>query len=236
MKKSICLSVVFIFLMSVFSCSNFSGDILKGISGGGGKLDTDTIIAGLKEALEVSTDNSVSSASKLNGYLKNKAIKILLPEKLQKTADTLRKIGFDKQVDEFVESMNRAAEKAAPEAKSIFIDAIKQMTFTDAKKILKGGDTAATDFFRKKTSGRLYKTFKPKVEESMKNVGVTNSYQNMTGKLKNLPLVDIETPDIGDYVTNKSLDGLFYLVEKEEKKIRKNPTARVTELLKKVFE
>ncbi len=236
MKKIFSLFAVSVLFMSVLSCSNMSGDLLKGISGKSGALDTDTIIAGLKEALEVSTDNSVASASKLNGYFKNKAIKILLPEKLQKTADTLRKFGFDKQVDEFVESMNRAAEKAAPEAKSIFIDAVKGMTFADAKKILKGGDTAATDFFRKKTSKRLYDSFKPNVEESMKGVGVTNYYYNMTDKLKSLPLVNIDTPDLGDYVTDKSLDGLFYLVAKEEKKIRKNPAARVTELLKKVFE
>lgn len=236
MKKSICLSVMFFAVFSILSCGNFSGDILKGISGKGGKLDIDTITAGLKEALEVSTDNSVSSASKLNGYLGNKTIKILLPEKLQKTADTLRKIGFEKQVDDFVESMNRAAESAAPEAKSIFVDAIKQMTFTDTKKILNGGDTAATDFFRKNTSDNLYKAFRPKVEESIGKVGVTESYMNMADKLKILPLVNVEVPDLGDYVTNKSLAGLFSLVEKEEKKIRKDPAARVTELLKKVFQ
>ncbi|RMF97019.1 MAG: DUF4197 domain-containing protein [Candidatus Schekmanbacteria bacterium] len=233
MNKIAKISIVIFFIASILSCESVSNTI-KGIAGEG-KLDTKTIIAGLKEALEVSTENSVSQASKINGFLKNKAIKILLPEKLQKTAETLKKLGFEKQVDEFIESMNRAAEKAAPEAKSIFIDAIKDMTFTDAKKILKGGDTAATDFFRKKTSKRLYKAFKPKIEESMKNVGVTNYYMNMVDRIKNLPIVNIEPPDLGDYVTNKSLDGLFYLIAKEEKKIRKDPAARVTELLKKVF-
>jgi len=198
-------------------------------------LGNDQIVAGLKEALSIGTGNAVTTTSKINGYFGNQAIKILVPEKIQKVADVLGKVGYRKEVDDFVLSMNRAAEKAAPLAKSIFIDAIHQMTVEDARKILDGGDTAATEYFKAKTSGKLYEVFLPIVSSSMNEVGTTRSYKEMMGKSTALPIGSAESLDLDRYVTNKSLDGLFYLVGQEEIKIRKDPAARVTDLLKTVF-
>jgi enolase len=177
----------------------------------------------------------VSLVSATDGYFANQAIKILMPEKIKKVADVLGKVGYQKQVDEFVLSMNRAAEQAAPKAKSIFVAAIREMTFEDAKKILNGGDTAATEFFKAKTGERLYESFKPIVSSSMDEVGATRSYKEMMGKYTSLPFASAESVDLDHYVTNKSMDGLFYMVGQEEKKIRTNPAARVTDLLKTVF-
>ncbi len=198
--------------------------------------DEGTVVSGLKEALTIGTDNAVASASKMNGYFGNQAIKILLPDKLQTAANILGKLGYQKQVDELVLTMNRAAEKAAPEAKAIFVDAIKQMTFDDARRILNGGDTAATDYFKSKTSRKIFEAFKPIVSSSMHEVGVTRAYDEMIGKyISSVPFAKAESLDLDQYVTNKATDGLFYMIGEEEKKIRTNPAARVTNILKKVF-
>ena len=195
-----------------------------------------TVVSGLKEALAVSTGNAVVSVSKTDGYLANQAIKILLPDKLQTAANLLGKLGYQKQVDDFVLTMNRAAEKAAPQAKNIFVDAIKQMTFDDAKKILNGGNTSATDYFKSKTSPKVFKAFKPIVSSSMNEAGVTRSYNEMIGKYTAaIPFAKSESLDLDSYVTNKAMDGLFYMVGEEEKRIRTDPAARVTDLLKNVF-
>jgi hypothetical protein len=162
-------------------------------------------------------------------------IKILVPEQIQKAAAVLKKVGFQKQVDDFELSMNRAAEKAAPQAASYFIDAVKEMTFEDAKKILQGGETAATEFFKSKTHDKIYSAFKPVVSSSMNEVGVTKSYKSMMARYETLPFVTKESVDLDHYVTNKALDGLYYMVGEEEKKIRTDPAARVTDLLKTVF-
>ncbi len=198
-------------------------------------VDENTIITALKEAISIGTDNAVTSASELDGYLANQAIKILIPEKFKMVADGLRKIGYNKPVDDFILSMNRAAEKAAPEAKSIFIDAIKEMTFDDAKKILNGNETAATEYFKTKASERLYDAFNPIISSSVNDVGATLYYKEMVDKFALLPFMKTDTLNLDSYVTNKALDGLFYMIGEEEKKIRTDPAARVTELLKKVF-
>jgi len=198
-------------------------------------LDENTIISGLKEALSIGTENAVRSVSQVDGYFGSEIIKILMPEKIQKVADVLGKVGYQQQVDNFILSMNRAAERAAPKTASIFGSAIKKMTLDDARGILDGGDTAATDYFKAKTSGTIYETFKPIISSSMNKVGVTRSYKEMMGKYTSLPFMQSESLDLDHYVTNKSLDGLFYMLGQEEKKIRTNPAGRVTELLKKVF-
>ena len=212
-------------------------DMLKGVripTGLSG--DESTTVSGLKEALSVGTDRAVKSVSKTDGYFKDQAIKILMPEKIQKAADVLKMAGYSKEVDDFVLSMNRAAEKAAPEATAIFVDAIKQMSFDDAGKILKGGNTAATDYFKAKTSGRLFETFKPIVSTSMNEVGVTRSYKAMTEKYSSAaPFMKMESLDLDRYVTDKALEGLFFKLGQEEKAIRTDPAARTTELLRKVF-
>lgn len=198
--------------------------------------DDSTLISGLKEALSVGTKNAIHSVSQVDGYLGNQAIKILMPEKIQKVADFLSTMGYQQEVDAFILSMNRAAEKAAPLAASFFGDAIKGMTFEDAKKIFNGGDTAATEYFKSKTEGKLYDAFKPIVSSSMDEVGVSHEYKQMVGKYTSaLPFVNLQSLDLDHYVTTKSLDGLFTMVGQEEKKIRTDPAARVTELLKEVF-
>ncbi len=193
------------------------------------------LVSGLKEALNVGTKNAVGLISKKDGYFASEFIKILMPEKIQKLANTLGTIGMQKQVDEFILSMNRAAEKAAPEAVSIFVDAIKEMSFDDATSILTGGDTAATDYFKTKTSKTIYETFKPIISLGMEEVGVTKTFKTLTDKYSTLPFVENVNIDLDDYVTNKALDGLFYMIGEEEKKIRTNPAARVNDILKKVF-
>ncbi len=212
-------------------------DLLRGLrSPAKGGMDNGTTVSGLKEALTVGTGNAVTSLSNVDGYFGNQMVKILLPEKVQTVANVLHKLGYQKQVDDFVLSMNRAAEKAAPKAKTIFIDAIRQMTFEDAKSILNGGNTAATDYFRSKTSAEILDVFKPVISSSMNEVGVTNAYKAMIGKYTAaIPFARTGSLDLDAYVTNKATDGLFYMVGEEEKKIRTDPAARVTDLLKTVF-
>jgi hypothetical protein len=197
--------------------------------------DTDTIIAGLKEALHVGAKNSVAHVSRQDGYFGNQLIKIPVPENIRNIEKTLRQVGLGKEVDSFILSMNRAAEKAAPQALAFFVDAVKEMTIPDAVGILRGDDTAATEFLRKKTYDKIYVSFKPSVSSAMNDVGVTRDFKNMMDKAKQVPFMKNETVDLDHYVTSKALDGLFTTVGQEEHKIRKDPTARVTDLLKTVF-
>ncbi len=202
---------------------------------GGGAPSDEKVAAGLKEALDIGTGNAVASTSRVDGFFKNEAIKIPLPGELQKIDKGLRAVGLGSEVDAFVLSMNRAAERAAPSAKSIFKDALKQMTFSDAKQILRGGDTAATDFFRAKTSDRLTASFLPIVSSSLTEVGATKRYKDLVGRYSGLPFMNRPSLDLDRHVTGKALDGLFHVLGEEEKKIRKDPAARVTKLLKEVF-
>ncbi|MBP2677200.1 MAG: hypothetical protein H6Q82_265 [Deltaproteobacteria bacterium] len=236
MKRSVYLLTFLVMVLVPSAYAGLMDELIQG-AGLGQKSGpgNDQIVAGLKEALSIGTGNAVTATSKTNGYFGNQAIRILMPEKIQKVADVLGRVGYQKEVDDFVLSMNRAAEKAAPQAKSIFIDAIHQMTVEDARKILDGGDTAATEYFKAKTSGKLYGAFQPIVSSSMNEVGTTRSYKEMMGKYTALPFAGAESLDLDRYVTGKALDGLFYLVGQEEIKIRKDPAARVTDLLKTVF-
>lgn len=208
--------------------------ILDKIRGGGASSD-DKVAAGLKEALEIGTGNAVTSTGKPDGFFKNAAIKILMPDKLRKLDKGLRAVGLGSQLDAFVLSMNRAAERAAPSAKSIFKEALTKMTFSDAKRILRGGDTAATEYFRDKTSELLTASFLPIVSSSLGEVGATKNYKDLVGRYSALPLVSAPSLDLDQYVTGKSLEGLFHMLGEEERKIRKDPAARVTKLLKDVF-
>jgi Protein of unknown function (DUF4197) len=212
--------------------------VLKGLGeavGRGEGLSDVKIGSGLQEALRVGTENAVLQTGRIDGFFKNQAIKILMPKPLQTIEQPLRLVGYGSQVDEFVLSMNRAAEKAVPFAKEIFWDAIGQMTFEDARKILAGSDTAATDYFKAKTSNKLHAAFQPTVENVMNQVGVTRQYNQLIGRYKDVPFAQSITFDINHYVTQKTTDGLFFVVGQEERKIRHNPSARVTDLLKEVF-
>lgn len=213
-------------------------DILKGAQkmlGTSDSISESEIVEGLKQALEIGTGKAVDLVSKTGGYYNNPEIKIPLPGSVQKAEKLLRGVGFGSKVDAFELSMNNAAERAAPEAKSIFWDAIKKMKIDDAKKILNGGDDEATLFFKDKTYGRLQEIFEPIVKESMGEVGVTRTYQDLNAKVEKIPFADSLNVDLDQYVTDGALNGLFQMLAAEEKKIRSDPAARVTDLLKKVF-
>lgn len=210
--------------------------IFKGIGGlTGSGLSDARIGSGLQEALRIGTANAVGQTGRVDGFLLNNAIKIVLPGPLQTMERPLRLVGYGPQVDEFIVGMNRAAEKAVPFAKDIFWDAIGQMTFEDARKILSGNDTAATDYFKTKTSTKLHQAFRPSVEQVMNQVGVNRQYNELIGHYKSVPFAQSITFDVNQYVTEKATDGLFYVLGEEEKKIRTNPAARTTDLLKEVF-
>ena len=202
---------------------------------GSGELDTNTIIAGLKEALSVGAKNGVTNVSRVDGYFGNPLIKLPVPEKIKKIEKMLRKYGFHKEVDQFILTMNRAAEKAAPKALDFFVAAVKEMSIPDAVKILRGKDTEATEYLRSKTFDRISGEFKPIVTAAVNDVGVTRSFKEMMDKARTIPFLKKEVVDLDQYVTSKALDGLFTMVGQEEQKIRKDPGARVTELLKTVF-
>jgi len=224
-------------LLTAFPASAQLDRLFKSLGGGEKEsgLSDVKIGSGLKEALKIGAENAVNFTGKKDGFFLNQAIKILMPEKLRTFEKGLRAVGYGPQVDEFVLSMNRSAEKATPFAKQIFWDAIGEMTFDDVKKILSGNDTAATDYFKGKTTSNLTDVFKPIVSNAMNEVGVTRQYKELVGRYESIPFVKKESFDLDHYVVTKALDGLFHMVGEEETKIRKNPTARTTDLLKEVF-
>lgn len=230
------LAVTAVLLLMAPSVSAQLDRVLKGLGvGQQSGLSDAKIASGLKEALQIGTANAVKTTGRRDGYFRNEAIKILMPEKLWTLEKGLRLVGYGPHVDEFVLSMNRAAERAAPHAKPIFWNAITAMTFDDARTILAGGDTAATEYFRVKTTDKLTVAFRPVVTKAMKEVGVTRQYKEMVARYQTIPFVKSETFDIDQYVVDKSLDGLFHVVGEEERKIRTDPTARATDLLRDVF-
>lgn len=200
-----------------------------------GSLSNADAVGGLKDAL---TQGSAAAVSKLgveNGFLGNDKVKIPLPDALKRVEGGLRLLGMKSQADELVKAMNRAAEQAVPEAKALLVGAVKSMSVQDAKGILTGGDTAATEYFRKSTSGRLTQKFLPIVTRATAKVGLAEKYNNIAGKGAQLGLVDAKQAKIEDYVTQKTLDGLFLMVAEEEKAIRKDPVGAATGMAKKVF-
>ncbi len=231
------MTVSMLFLVTAALCSAVPIDQIVtglGLAQLSGLSDA-KVAAGLKEALQLATERSVSLTGRPDGYFRNAVIKILMPAPLQPVEKALRAVGSGPQVDEFILSMNRAAERAAPAAKPIFWDAIAAMNFDDARKILTGGSTAATEYFRAKTRERLAAAFRPVVVQAMNDVGVTRQYKELVGRAQVIPFVKSEAVDLDHYVVTKSLDGLFHVLGEEEQKIRTNPTARATTLLKEVF-
>jgi hypothetical protein len=213
-----------------------TGEISRRLGlGNSSGLSDAKVTSGLKEALKVGTANAVKLTGRPDGYFANEVIKILMPNSLRPVEKGLRAIGYGPKVDSFVLSMNRAAEAAAPAAKNIFVDAIVSMTFDDARKILSGGDTAATDYFKNKTSVQLAATFRPVVEKTMSENSVTQQYNFLLGQARSIPFLKSSSLDITQYVVSKAMDGLFYTLGQEEKKIRNDPVARTTSLLKQVF-
>ena len=198
-------------------------------------LSTGDVIAGLKEALVKGAEYSTASASKTDGYLKNLEIKIPFPPEIEKIETTLRNVGLNKPVDDFIMSINRAAEQAANEAKPLFVSAITSMTIEDAWGILKGDNHAATTYLRKTTSSQLAVKFEPIIDNALNKVNATKYYEDMSAQYNRIPFVTKVETDLTKYVSQKAIDGLFVLVAKEEEKIRKDPLERTTELLKRVF-
>jgi hypothetical protein len=202
-----------------------------------GNVSDGEIAGGLKEALSKGVSSAIKSLGKEDGFLGNVRVRIPLPKSLQKVEKVVRVAGQGKAVDEFVASMNHAAEKAVPVAVDVFVDAIKKMTFDDARQILfSGKDDSATQFFRKNSEETLREKFRPIVEEFTEKTGVTQKYKAMIGKAGfAAQFLGKDATDLDGYVTQKALDGLFLLIADEEKKIRKDPLGRTTSLLRKVF-
>jgi len=230
------LTVMMVVLLTALPASAQLDKILKslGIGKESGLSDV-KIGSGLREALKIGTENTVNLTGKTDGYFLNQVIKILMPERLRTLEKGLRAVGYGPQVDEFILSMNRASEQAAPFAKQIFWDAIGEITFDDVRKIWSGHETAATDYFKGKTTDKLTAAFRPVVDKAMNEVGVTRQYKELVGRYESIPFVKKETFDLDHYVVTKALDGLFHVLGEEERKIRTDPAARITDLLKEVF-
>lgn len=231
------LSKILLVFAALLLCANFASAQVKPKPTPKPKLSTADISSGLKEALFNGVKFAVDSLGRENGFYGNDRVRIPLPRGIARMEKTLRAFGQGKRVDEFIVSMNRAAEKAVPVAIDVFLDAIKQMTFDDARKILfSGQDDAATQFFRRTSENTLREKFRPLVEEATTSVGVTQKYKDMIGRYGFIgKAIGEDASDLDGYVTQKALDGLFLLVADEEKKIRKDPVGRTTSILRKVF-
>jgi hypothetical protein len=193
------------------------------------------IAGGLKEALNKGITEQVSKLTATDGFYKNQMVKILLPEELQKVDSGLRKIGLGSLADEGLKAINRTAEDAVKTATPIFVDAIRGMSFTDAKNILLGNQTAATTYLQNSTSTALYGKFNPVIKNSFAKVGADKIWANIITKYNSIPLVKKVNPDLTDYTTSKAMEGVFKMIAVEEKDIRTNVSARSSDLLKKVF-
>jgi hypothetical protein len=248
MKKLLILSLATLFSFSVMQAQLLKNVFKKDSSGktgldkaiskvsknGPSSLTNDEIISGLKEALQVGTERGTQKLSSVDGFFKDAVIKILMPPEAQKVEKTLRNMGLGKQVDNAILSMNRAAEDAAKSAAPIFINAIKQISFQDAMSILKGGDYAATNYLKQKTLASLTEAFRPVIESSLKKVDATKYWNTVFTTYNKFSREKVNT-DLPAYVTEKAMAGIFYQVGQEEQKIRKDPVARTSDILKKVF-
>lgn len=199
------------------------------------KISNQDANAGLKAALEKGSQVAVANLGRTDGFYGNNAVKILLPDSLKRYEKLMRQVGMGRYADELVLTMNRAAEAAVPEAKTLFVDAVKKMTVQDAKGILTGGNTAGTEYFKRTTSEPLRGKFLPIVAQSTKKVQVAEKYNEFAGKGAKFGLVKKEDANLDSYITQKALDGLFYMVAEEEKKIRANPVQAGSDLIKRVF-
>lgn len=201
----------------------------------GSSLSNDEVIRGLKEALNVGTNNATGKASKADGFYKNAIIRIPFPPEARAVESTAKQLGMTKQVNDFVKTMNRAAEEASKEAAPIFVDAVRTMTINDGLTILRGGDGAATNYLKGRTQSQLTTKFSPVVKRAINKVQLTKYWKPIVTKYNKIPGVRKQNPDLDKYVTEKALEGLFKLIADEENKIRKDPAARVSDILRRVF-
>lgn len=235
MRKTWILSALLLGACTSAQINQTLGDVNKTLGGSSAPLTTAEVAQGLKEALIKGISTGADLVSQLDGYYKNPEIRIPFPPEVKRVEDKLRQIGFGKEVDKFVMTLNRGAEDAAKEAKPIFIEAIRAMTIEDAWSILRGEDDAATQYLKRTTSGLLKEKFKPVIQNSLNEVNATRYYSDVVTRYNQIPFVQKVNPDLDDYATDKAIEGLFLMIAKEEKNIRQNPVARTTEILRKVF-
>lgn len=233
MKKRNTFYLALIFILFIGCTSTDLNRVLQGASNA--ILSNEDVANGLKEALVKGISVGSDSASREGGFYKNELIRIALPEEFRKVEGTMRKLGLGAEVDRVLLAINRGAENAAKEAKPIFINAIKQLTIQDAFSILKGEEDAATQFLRRTTSDQLTALFKPRVQESLNQVGATRYYTDLVKAYNAIPSTKKLNPDLNAYVTEQALNGLFKLIAAEEKNIRENPLERTTVLMRRVF-
>jgi Protein of unknown function (DUF4197) len=230
MKKTILLLLAGLTLSSCAEMQQIANQLPSVLEQG----NTD-IAGGLKEALNNGINKQVSKLTAVDGFYKNEMVKILLPEELQKVDAGLRKIGLGKLADDGLKAINRTAEDAVKEATPIFVSAIKGMTFTDAKNILMGNESAATTYLQSSTSSALYAKFNPVIKNSFSKIGADKVWANIITKYNSIPLVKKVNPDLTEYTTNKAMEGVFKMIAVEEKNIRTDLNSRTSDLLKKVF-
>ena len=225
--------VIVLLVFSLTACAELQ-DVINQMPQGGGISQLE-MASGLREALDLGIEKQVSKLTLEDGFYKNELVKILLPEELQKVDQTLRDIGLGNLADEGIKVLNRAAEDAVKEATPIFVDAVKDITFADAKDILLGNDDAATRYLTGKTQSALYDKFNPVIKNSFSKVGADQIWENLINKYNTIPFTNNVNPDLTDYVTNEALNGVYTMIAVEEKEIRTKISSRTTDLLKKVF-
>ncbi len=239
MKKHVLLLFVTYALLAVTACDDDSKDVTPdtdfGQNENNKQLSEKEITKGLKEALKTGTKRAVDTLNRDNGYFKDQAVKILFPPEANKVKNKLRDIGAGDLVDKFVKKLNRAAEDAAGKASPIFVDAVTDISFQDARNILEGSDSAATHYFRENTADELFNTFKPDIENSLDEVEAQDAWESVTNKYNSIPTTDPVETDLAKYTTDEALEGLFLKLKKEEKQIRLDPVARTKDILEKVF-
>lgn len=226
--------VLSLFVLGLFGCAEMQ-QVLAQLPQGTGILSQAEIGSGLKEALNNGITKEVSKLTATDGFFKNEAVKILLPQELQEVDKKLRQIGLSSLADEGLKVLNRAAEDAVKEATPIFVDAVKQMTFNDAKNILMGNESSATTYLQNSTSTALYGKFNPVIKNSFSKVGADKVWNNIITKYNSIPFVKKVNPDLTDYTTSKAMEGVFKMIAVEEKDIRTNLSSRSSDLLKRVF-
>ena len=223
-----------LFLLLLTSCAELQ-QVVNQLPQGTPDLGNTEISAGLRQALDFGIEKQVTKLTQKDGFFKNELVKILLPEELQKVDKALRDIGLGNLADEGLKVLNRAAEDAVKEATPIFIDAVKDITFADAKNILLGADNSATQYLTQKTQSSLYSKFHPVIQNSFSKVGADQIWSNLINKYNTLPFTNNVNPDLTDYVTNEALNGVYTMIAVEEKEIRTKLSSRTTDLLRKVF-
>lgn len=230
MKKSVLSFIILIFLSSCAELQQVVNQLPQG-----GVISQAEIASGLRQALNLGIEKQVTKLTQEDGFYKNSLVKILLPSELQKVDKTLRDIGLGNLADEGLKVLNRAAEDAVKEATPIFVNAVKEITFADAKNILLGPDNAATSYLQNKTVTPLYGKFSPVIKKSLDKVGATSVWANIINKYNSIPLTNNVNPDLTDYVTNEALEGVYTMIAVEEKEIRNKVSSRTTDLLRRVF-